>query len=214
MPGSEDASLQYLHAEQVRAVLARAAELDASELTGLTLPDVRRIAEEAGISPRAVDQALGELDRRQAPAPESSPPPRRRSLASRLATALKLGGIALVLGIGASAGMPQGAMLSVLVVLGAVALYRAIANRTSGSTSDFQTEIAAMTVGLMAGHAIAAPWGDAVEGMFVISVLGVVTGLLGSVVVRVGSGRNPSAPVADAGANATSRTPHQGSGAW
>ncbi|HEX2167372.1 MAG TPA: hypothetical protein VHG09_09105 [Longimicrobiales bacterium] len=206
MPGSENGSLAYLQAEQVRAVLARAAELDASELTGLTLPDVRRIAEEAGISPRAIDQALTELSRQDALVPEPPPPPRRRSLASRFATALKLGGIALFLGIGGSIGMPADSMLFVLAVLGAVALYRALANRRSGSTSDFQTEISAMTVGLITGHALAAPWFIADEGIFAIGILGVLAGLAGSVIVSFGR-PDESAP-ADAGARTLAGAPH------
>lgn len=188
MPESSDGHLEYLPAEHVRSVLARAAELDASELAGLTLPDVRRIAQEAGISPRAIDQALIELRHPREAAADPVARPKERSIFSRLTTALKLGGVAAVLGLGSGASTSPQTFVYAVSVLGAVALYRAIANRREGSTSQFQAEIAAMTTGLLGGYI--AGGHTHIEMLITTPVIAVITGLIGSVIVSAGRKRS------------------------
>ncbi len=56
----------------VRKVLARAAELDAVDRVSVSIPDLRSAAVEAGISQRALDQALSEVEAMQSVPPESA----------------------------------------------------------------------------------------------------------------------------------------------
>ena len=79
-----------------RQVLARAAELDASDRVSLSIPDLRSAAVEAGISQHALDQALSEVEAMQAASAEAaqeikSPPKfKRRFIAAVAVIALLL----------------------------------------------------------------------------------------------------------------------------
>ena len=55
-----------------KQVLARAAELDASDRISLSIPDLRSAAVEAGISQHALDQALSEVEAMQAASAEAA----------------------------------------------------------------------------------------------------------------------------------------------
>ena len=79
-----------------KQVLARAAELDASDRVSLSIPDLRSAAVEAGISQHALDQALSEVEAMQAASPEaahetkSTPKFKRRFIAAVAVIALLL----------------------------------------------------------------------------------------------------------------------------
>ena len=66
--------VQRLHAEQVEAVLRRAAELDTLRGSALTIDELRSVAAEAGISGSSVDAAINELDSRPPDEPEARMP--------------------------------------------------------------------------------------------------------------------------------------------
>ena len=75
---------QHLPEAVAKRVLMRAAELDASRKTSLSIPDLRAAALEAGISSSALDQALNEVASSEEVATESdkiSRKPRRRLVA-------------------------------------------------------------------------------------------------------------------------------------
>ena len=79
-----------------KQVLARAAELDASDRISLSIPDLRSAAVEAGISQHALDQALSEVEAMQAASAEaaqetkSTPRFKRRFIAAVAVIALLL----------------------------------------------------------------------------------------------------------------------------
>src|SRR5688572_25080931 len=78
-----------------KQVLARAAELDATDRISLSIPDLRSAAVEAGISEHAVDQALSEVEAMQAAPAEaaqekSTPRFKRRFIAAVAVIALLL----------------------------------------------------------------------------------------------------------------------------
>ena len=79
-----------------RQVLARAAELDATDRVSLSIPDLRSVAVEAGISEHALDQALSEVEAMQAAPAEaaqetkSTPKFKRRFIAAVAVIALLL----------------------------------------------------------------------------------------------------------------------------
>lgn len=79
-----------------KQVLARAAELDASDRISLSIPDLRSAAVEAGISQHALDQALSEVEAMQAASAEaaqetkSTPKFKRRFIAAVAVIALLL----------------------------------------------------------------------------------------------------------------------------
>jgi hypothetical protein len=85
-------------------LLARASELDAARLAGVSVSELRAAAVEAGISTRAFDAALAELQgAEQARVPDLSAPPRRgprsRAFAAK-ATALVFAAGALIMFLG------------------------------------------------------------------------------------------------------------------
>jgi hypothetical protein len=57
-----------------KRILARAAELDASERTGVSVRDLRTAAAEAGISERALDRAISEIASAPDPAATTARP--------------------------------------------------------------------------------------------------------------------------------------------
>src|SRR5687768_16282112 len=78
-----------------KQVLARAAELDATDRGSLSIPDLRSVAVEAGISERALDQERSEVEAMEAaPAKraqeQSSPRFKRRFIAAVAVIALLL----------------------------------------------------------------------------------------------------------------------------
>ena len=90
----EDA--RRLPEDLAKQVLARAAELDASDRVSLSIPDLRSAAVEAGISQHALDQALSEVEAMQAASAEaaqetkSTPKFKRRFIAAVAVIALLL----------------------------------------------------------------------------------------------------------------------------
>jgi hypothetical protein len=64
--------LKRLPEDLAKQVLARAAELDASERISLSIPDLRSAAVEAGISQHALDQALSEVEAMQTASAEAA----------------------------------------------------------------------------------------------------------------------------------------------
>ncbi len=83
--------------EEAKRIIRRAAEIDAERGHGLDVPTLREIAAEAGISARAVDQALDEYNSR----PVAEPP--RRSWLQRHRTLFV---VALTIGLIAAAILP------------------------------------------------------------------------------------------------------------
>ena len=82
---------QHLPEAIAKRVLMRAAELDASRKTSLSIPDLRAAALEAGISSSALDQALNEVANSEAVSSESGDVgrrPRRRLIAMTVAITL------------------------------------------------------------------------------------------------------------------------------
>ena len=83
---------QHLPEAVAKRVLMRAAELDASRKTSLSIPDLRAAAMEAGISSSALDQALNEVANSEEVSTESGDigrrPPRR--LVAGVAVAITL----------------------------------------------------------------------------------------------------------------------------
>ena len=75
---------QHLPEAVAKRVLLRAAELDASRKTSLSIPDLRAAALEAGISSSALDQALNEVANSEeipTEAGDGGPKPRQRLVA-------------------------------------------------------------------------------------------------------------------------------------
>jgi hypothetical protein len=75
---------QHLPEAVAKRVLMRAAQLDASRKTSLSIPDLRAAALEAGISSSALDQALNEVTNSEEDSTESGDVgrrPRRRLIA-------------------------------------------------------------------------------------------------------------------------------------
>ena len=70
--------LEKLPDDVARKVLARAAELDATDYMRVSIPDLRNAAVEAGISSRALEQALREITSPAPPADSAAPAVERK----------------------------------------------------------------------------------------------------------------------------------------
>jgi hypothetical protein len=182
--------------ERVRSILARAAELDASGLAGVRRNELQKIAEEAGISAAAFNQAMEEAAR-PVPAPAPRIEPKRTAwwrvdVDKIVKSVLGFGAFGAILGFWA----PQNdtVELSVLMLL-ITAAYRAYVHRKDGDGSAFRAQVVSMFTGLWFAYSIASPRpaNDVQTGLPVIAALAV---LIGSVIVsyRVDAGDQNAVP--------------------
>jgi hypothetical protein len=190
--------------ERLRAILARAAELDASGLTGVNRYELQRIAEEAGISAAAFNQALQEDSTPPAAKPDPAhasqhatlrltPTPKAPwGLGNALKSVLSFGLIGAAFGFWAPTDdRGEALVLSVAVIL-AAGLYRAFQHRKDRNSAAFQTELLSLFGGMLWTYFASAPRvdPDVITGVPVIAAIAV---MIGSAIVKFETGREQNA---------------------
>ena len=143
---------KHIPEERVPAILARAAELDRQTIT---VDALRAAALEAGISSDALEQALAEYDagstpmRVMADVVAEKPRPKWRQWLKRVMEPLKLGTIALVVGLIGAADVEL-ATVAVCWLIG-TAGYLAWRDRGVGTPGRFQIAVTTMTIMMFLG---------------------------------------------------------------
>ncbi|MYA33602.1 MAG: hypothetical protein F4037_00610 [Gemmatimonadales bacterium] len=175
-----------LTAAQVSQILKRAAEIDARG-DAMSVEELERIADEAGIDPRATRTAIAELvaEEMPLPAPEPRPPvvpePRARNPASPSPGRIIAGGA-----VGAAFGFLFASSLGGAVAgSGATAIYlilRAVQAMKRGSQLDFQLQN--FTLWFVSTLIIAA--GVGVEGLMLTLLCWILSSVIGGLLVRFG----------------------------
>lgn len=171
MTGSSGKTRTAFSENEVRSILARAAELESSGNGGMiSAADLRKIAAEAGIDSATMERAIAEAER----GPATSPVREQRSELLRILTAKNLG---MVVAGGTLAAMAVAAdggrfgSLTAVAIFGPSALFaawRALHHRHWGSVRGLSRELAPLfgsfvvTIATLAGQegfAAALVWG-------------------------------------------------------
>ena len=186
-----------LSAAQVSVVLQRAAEIDAKG-DSLTIEELRRIAEEAGIDPGATSTALQEIvaeeepDRTPAPAGSPGVPAKKTTSLSpgRMVTGgamgMALGFIAAMADYGVGpdflpilAGLGFGGTVLYLIV-------RAVHCIRRGAQLDFQLQNFALWFGTLVGALATDLYTFADDEIGLVFLIWLVTSVVGALLVRLG----------------------------
>ncbi|HSK21486.1 MAG TPA: hypothetical protein VK912_20190 [Longimicrobiales bacterium] len=143
-------ALEPLSEEQVRQIMARAAELDARDVAP-GLNDVRAAALEAGIAPHAIERAIAEAHRLAEHTEEPQPAARATHWWKRPVAAAALFAAGVILGICVNGIDPRGlgseSSSVLMLVSGGFAAIRALEHRRRVSLSAFHTELALLLGG-------------------------------------------------------------------
>ena len=191
---------------QVAHILKRAAEIDARG-DSMSAEDLRAIAAEAGIDPKATDAAIQELLAEEASGASTSPEPGSsvmeqgprvpaRKAALPLPWRIGAGGAVgaacgFIYGLSASGMMGDMPLMTANVVigLGTAVLYlmvRATQHMKRGDQRDFQIESLAVWIGAALGAVPRVPWWNVDDVLAPLFFWGLLVAVVGGLLVRRG----------------------------